>query len=78
MIFTVSSGIGVLWIFTGMASPRQYQGLTNPLSGCPGQVKMFAEQVKFFRICPEKCISYIEKVTHFTFFQADLFYRTSR
>ena len=37
------------------------QGLTNPLSGCPGQVKMFAGQVKYFLTCPEKCIRYIGK-----------------
>ena len=44
-----------------MWSHTHDQGLTNPLSGCPGQVKIVAGQVKFFLTCPEKCISSIGK-----------------
>ena len=40
---------------------KTIQGLTNPLSSCPGQVKIFAGQVKYFLTCPEKCIRYIGK-----------------
>ena len=54
------------------------QGLTNPLSGCPGQVKIFAGQVKIFLTCPEKCINYIGKTNKFQGFQAEAICRTSR
>ena len=54
------------------------QGLTNPLSGCPGQVKKFAGQVKYFLTCPEKCIRYIGKTKETQFFVAEVLYRTSR
>ena len=29
---------------------------------CPGQVKIFTGEVKYFLTCPEKCISYIELI----------------
>ena len=54
------------------------QGLTNPLSGCPGQVKIFAGQVKQFLTCPEKCINYIGKTNEFQGFLAEAICRTSR
>ena len=54
------------------------QGLTNPLSGCPGQVKKFAGQVKYFLTCPEKCIRYIGKTKETQYFVAEVLYQTSR
>ena len=54
------------------------QGLTNPLSGCPGQVKIFAGQVKYFLTCPEKCIRYIGKPKEIQYFVAEVLHRTSR
>ena len=54
------------------------QGLTNPLSGCPGQVKIFAGQVKKFLTCPEKCMNYIGKSTEFQGFLAEAICWTSR
>ena len=54
------------------------QGLTNPLSGCPGQVKNFTGQVKKFHTCPEKCINYIGRTTEFQGFLAEAICRTSR
>ena len=63
----------------GHVLPRNYfQGLTNPLSGCPGQVKIFAGQVKYFLTCPEKCIRYIGKTKEIQYFVAEVLYRTSR
>ena len=54
------------------------QGLTNPLSGCPGQVKIFAGQVKYFLTCSEKCMRYIGKTKEIQYFVAEVLYRTSR
>ena len=54
------------------------QGLTNPSSGCPGQVKIFAGQVKYFLTCPEKCIRYIGKPKVIQYFVAEVLHRTSR
>ena len=54
------------------------QGLTNPLSGCPGQVKIFAGQVKKFFTCPEKCLNYIGKFKEFQGVLAEAIRRTSR
>ena len=44
---------------------------------CPGQVKIFTGQVKYFLTCPEKCISYIELIKELQHLVAVL-YRTSR
>ena len=52
------------------------QGLTNPLSGCPGQVKVFAGQEKYFLTCPEKCIRYIGKTKEIQYFVAEVLYLT--
>ena len=55
-----------------------HQGLTNPLSGCLGQVKIFAGQVKYFLTCPEKCIRYTGKPKEIQYFVAEVLHRTSR
>ena len=47
------------------------QGLTNPLTGSPGQFKFFAGQVKYFLACPENCIGYIPKYTGQVLCQVD-------
>ena len=52
------------------------QGLTNPLSGCPGQVKNL--RVKYFLTCPEKCIRYIGKPKEIQYFVAEVLHQTSR
>ena len=54
------------------------QGLTNPLSHCPGQVKIFARQVKIFLTCPEKCINYIGKTNEFQSFLTEAICLTSK
>ena len=54
------------------------QGLTNLLSGCPGQVKIFAGQVKKLLTCPEKCINYTGNTNDFQGFLAEAICQTSR
>ena len=54
------------------------RSLTNPLSGCPGQVKIFTGQVKYFLTCPEKCISYIKLIKELQHLVVEVLYRTSR
>ena len=54
------------------------QGLINPLSGCTGQVEIFAGQVKIFLTCPEKCINYIGKTNEFQGFLTEALCLTSR
>ena len=54
------------------------QGLTNPLSGCPRQVKNFAGQVKYVLTYPEKCMRYIGKTKEIQYFVAEVLYWTSR
>ena len=63
---------------TPTLQPLPVQGLKNPLSGCPGQVKIFAGQVKYFLTCPEKCIRYIGKPKEIQYFVAEVLHRTSR
>lgn len=53
------------------------QGLTNPLSGSPGQVKIYAGQAKSFLTCPENCISHIGKTDVFLHFLIESIHRTS-
>ena len=53
------------------------QGLTNPLSGCLGQEKFFAGQVKHFLTCREKFIRYIGKPKEIQYFVAEVLYQTS-
>ena len=54
------------------------QGLTNPLSSCPGQVKFFAGQVKNFLTCTEKCMNYTGKTNEFQRIIAEAICWTSR
>ena len=56
----------------------KFRDLTNPLSGCQGQVKNFAGQVKYFLTCPEKCMRYIGKTKEIQYFVAEVLYWTSR
>ena len=51
--------------------PGHVQGLTNPLSDCPGQAKIFAGQIKYFVTCPEKYICYMKKTQEFQHFVAE-------
>ena len=44
---------------------------------CPGQVKIFTGQVKYFLTCPEKCISYIELIKELQHLVAVLYRTTS-
>ena len=67
----------LLWIQDSVLN-TMLQGLTNPLSGCPRQVKNFAGQVKCFHTCPEKCMRYIGKTTEIQYFVAEVLYPTSR
>ena len=43
--------------FKSLLNSMIHQGMKNPLSGCPGQIKIFAGQVNCFLACPVKCIS---------------------
>lgn len=54
------------------------QSLTNPLSNCPGQVKMFTGKVKCFLSCLEKCISYNTENSRSQHFVAEALNQTSR
>ena len=73
---------GNAWLCNGKKRSFAYQvsdqGLTNPLHGCPGQVKIFARQVKKFLTCPEKCLNYIGKTKEFQDVLAEAVCRTRR
>ena len=45
------------------------QGLTNPLSSCPGQVQIWLGKWFFYLTCPEKCIEYIGNIVLPSHFQ---------
>ena len=77
MIFHITPLKDMLWPLIRTVSLRLFQGLTNPVSGCSGQVKIFAGQVKKFLTCPEKCINYIGKTKEFQGFLAEAIRRTS-
>ena len=54
-----------------------WPGPDKSIVRCPGQVKIFAGQVKYFLTCPEKCIRYIGKPKEIQYFVAEVLHRTS-